>query len=1183
MIKLISYCCLILLIHSFAEAQEPAASFIFPEQTYTVCRGEIIKAQNTSTNASLYLWDFCPETFSETPDTNNPVTINNLGNGWAYKAVKSGNEWFGFLASRSTNRLFRLEFGTDPGSNPTVYDLGNPGGLLISPQGMDLVHNNGNWYLFLGKGESTTGQIVRIDFGTNLKNTPSAVGMGTFGVIGSKLRDVSIVKQGSDLILLIIVDTGNSIKRVNFRDSFNNPINPEHITSTGILTGASLPLGFSVIKVNGNWIVHTVSFLNNGIQQYNFGTNILGSPVFEGTLNFTSVLKPYYIKIVREGSDYLGFIANENSRLSIINFHDLSGSIPPTELPNTSLQRVIGFDILKYKSKNIIQGTITGTSSFTQMSFENNSCGASKTWDENYEPSDVYFNSSGDNVIELMAISDDNFVDVTSEALSITGSTAPTVQILNDNLCISSAISFSVASTETLKSWSWDFGDNSTAVVSNPVHQYSASSLYQVELSVTDINECVVNIAKTLPIYSEPTASFALPTGPICTNNEFTFTNSTLDNFDGNLTYEWFVNDVQKSTFRDFRYAFNTVGDQQVKLKTSIPGCSSELTQSILNVQTGPVADFSYTGKCEDEAILFANQSSGLITGFQWDFANSNTSTEENPSEMFSDYGNYSVSLSAIATNGCVTTVKKPVTIYSVPQTNFTIDLPPFACSGSPSQFNDATPPMPDSNITSWTWSFGDQSSGTSSQKNPTYTYAVDGDYSVSLTTTTNYGCSNSTQQTVTIYPSPKADYSFGPACVDQGTQFTDLSTGDIKSWLWTIQGSTYSAKNPIHIFNSADTHHALLTVTATNDCINQISGNVTVPVPVVVDFTSQGTCATKVSAFQSLNNDGYDPAISWSWNFANQAAASGAGAQHVFPSTGNYFVTLNSTRQSGCTYSFTRTIRIIEPPKAQFTVSMDAGAPPFPVDFANTSLGASTYLWKFGDASNSSTEFSPSHTYNELGDYMAELMAFNAIGCTDSYSQLIRVVVPQINAAISDFRFEKNPESNTWSSVVTIENKSNVTLINTDIYLDIPGNTLISEKITGPIKPSESLVYTFANTMAPIAFDFACAEIKVNADEYLFDNRQCVNVTEPFVSLIPYPNPADHELILEWINDSSEPMDVIIYNSAGQSVMTRQYSPTLKGLNQVKVDVSLLAAGIYFVSYTVDGQVQNFKFSVAR
>jgi hypothetical protein len=59
--------------------------------------------------------------------------------------------------------------------------------------------------------------------------------------------------------------------------------------------------------------------------------------------------------------------------------------------------------------------------------------------------------------------------------------------------------------------------------------------------------------------------------------------------------------------------------------------------------------------------------------------------------------------------------------------------------------------------------------------------------------------------------------------------------------------------------------------------------------------------------------------------------------------------------------------------------------------------------------------------------------------------------------------------------------------------------------------------------------------------------------------------------------------MDVIIYNVSGQAIINRQYSPTLKGLNQVKVDVTGLTTGIYFVSYSVEGQAQNFKFSVIR
>ncbi len=115
------------------------------------------------------------------------------------------------------------------------------------------------------------------------------------------------------------------------------------------------------------------------------------------------------------------------------------------------------------------------------------------------------------------------------------------------------------------------------------------------------------------------------------------------------------------------------------------------------------------------------------------------------------------------------------------------------------------------------------------------------------------------------------------------------------------------------------------------------------------------------------------------------------------------------------------------------------------------------------------------------------------------------------------------------------------------------------------------------------MAGGFACAEIIVNSDTDLFDNRQCINLTDQYISQVPYPNPASNELVLEWININSEPMDVIIYNSSGQVIMSRQYSPTLQGLNQVNVDVSYLAAGIYFASYSVDGQTQNFKFSIIR
>ncbi|MEY4929318.1 MAG: hypothetical protein RI909_42, partial [Bacteroidota bacterium] len=282
--------------------------------------------------------------------------------------------------------------------------------------------------------------------------------------------------------------------------------------------------------------------------------------------------------------------------------------------------------------------------------------------------------------------------------------------------------------------------------------------------------------------------------------------------------------------------------------------------------------------------------------------------------------------------------------------------------------------------------------------------------------------------------------------------------------------------------------------------------------------------------------------------------------------------------------YSITKTIPITEPPHAQFTVALDAGAAPFRVDFINKSSGASAYAWKFGDANNStSTAFSPSFTYEELGDYTATLTVENALKCSDTFNQLISVVVPQINAAITSFKVEKSPGAEVWSPVVTIENKSNVAIINPEVYLDVSGNAVVTEKVITVIKPNTQYTHAFSAGIVPRQVDFACAEIKLNADAYSFDNRQCVSLLDEAISRSPYPNPTQDVLMLEWISKNTEPMEVMIYNASGQLILSRSYTPTLRGLNQVKVDVSQLQAGIYFVSYTTGGTSQNFRFSVIR
>src|SRR5262249_4887119 len=60
----------------------------------------------------------------------------------------------------------------------------------------------------------------------------------------------------------------------------------------------------------------------------------------------------------------------------------------------------------------------------------------------------------------------------------------------------------------------------------------------------------------------------------------------------------------------------------------------------------------------------------------------------------------------------------------------------------------------------------------------------------------------------------------------------------------------------------------------------------------------------------------------------------------------------------------------------AKFTASPDSGCTvPLVVNFTNSSVNATAYLWNFGDGTTS-TAANPSHTYNNLGTYTVKMVA---------------------------------------------------------------------------------------------------------------------------------------------------------------------------------------------------------------
>lgn len=116
------------------------------------------------------------------------------------------------------------------------------------------------------------------------------------------------------------------------------------------------------------------------------------------------------------------------------------------------------------------------------------------------------------------------------------------------------------------------------------------------------------------------------------------------------------------------------------------------------------------------------------------------------------DPGTYYCTILSKNTSGAYCTSTLDITISGNPSNPVASFTSTNTCLGTASQFIDKST-ISGSTITSWLWDFGDGS--TSTQKNPTHTYASSGNFTVSLTVTTAEGCDATITQTVKVSKAP--------------------------------------------------------------------------------------------------------------------------------------------------------------------------------------------------------------------------------------------------------------------------------------------------------------------------------------------------------------------------------------------------------------------------------------------
>ena len=311
-------------------------------------------------------------------------------------------------------------------------------------------------------------------------------------------------------------------------------------------------------------------------------------------------------------------------------------------------------------------------------------------------------------------------------------------------------------STGTNVQWNWIIDNGFSASGENISVIFDSAGTYNTTLIVTSDLGCVDTIIGLLEVKPNPVALFS--SDSVCLNNTSTLFDLSTVEFGQVVSWHWELENGEIDSIQNTDFIFSSDGQQPVTLiVTSSDGCSDTITQNVI-IHPLPNALFSYEGFCEEDDVLFTDEStisSGQITGWLWDF-DSDSSNIQFPSYGFGTQGIYNVELSVFSEFGCLDTISQNIIISPNPTADFSI-------SNSFTQVLDLvyfTDQSIDASV--WYWDFGD-GLGFSTDQSPNYAYGNFGQYSIELIIENQFGCTDTAIQTITVKQPPLLPLAFSP------------------------------------------------------------------------------------------------------------------------------------------------------------------------------------------------------------------------------------------------------------------------------------------------------------------------------------------------------------------------------------------------------------------------------------
>ncbi len=408
---------------------------------------------------------------------------------------------------------------------------------------------------------------------------------------------------------------------------------------------------------------------------------------------------------------------------------------------------------------------------------------------------------------------------------------------------------------------------------------------------------------------------------------------------------------------------------------------------------------------CAPVAVQFADSTSGNSTQWLWSFGNGDTSQLQNPAEVFTKAGNYTVKL-IVSNNNYTDSISKIITIWGSVKAGFTYSYDNVCAAPSSFSFTANNP----QDTISYNWNFGNGK--TAMGANSSTIFLSNGSYNVSLVTVTPQGCRDTSIQTFAV-GSPKASFSsYSVICAHQSVLCTNTSLPVPLSVKWYNE-DIFVSKTRDQLFGFAGAYSSTVKMIANfGSCSDTATKIITAKEKPVPGFTQSGnlqscTLPTTISFTNNSSN-----ATSYNWLFGDGNSSAQTNISYTYNKAGVFSVSLIAFNGDGCSDTLTKTnlIRLGPPVISNFTALPTSGCVP-----ENISSGANitspdsvaTYDWNTGDNNLHVSGSQFNHSYNNDGYYNVTLNVTTKNGCTGSFN--LHQAVAAGTKPVADFTVDKS------------------------------------------------------------------------------------------------------------------------------------------------------------------------------